>query len=331
MVQHAMKGVNLGGWLVAEKWMTPSIFSGTKATNEHQLSRTSEGRQRLKRHHERFITEDDLAWLKEHGVQILRVPFGHWVFGDYPPYVGSIERLDWVVRTAAVYGMKVLLDLHGAPDAQNAYAHSGSGNRPRDRRWLDNRPAQRATIEVLVRIAERYRNDVNVWGIQLLNEPDPGLSGLKLARFYRRAYRAVVKVARPGTRIVFSDGYAPLLLVNALGVISKRDYPAVMDCHFYQCFGRDDRKRDFAGHLRKTRRTGRLVRFLQVFQPVIVGEWSAMLPYAVGPEKNRQYWWAQEQAYGMTAATFYWNYRTEAGGRWNFRTMIETLDPDVKR
>ena len=29
-----LRGVNLGGWLVLEKWMTPSLFEGLSATDE---------------------------------------------------------------------------------------------------------------------------------------------------------------------------------------------------------------------------------------------------------------------------------------------------------
>ena len=29
-----LRGVNLGGWLVLEKWMTPSVFEGLQATDE---------------------------------------------------------------------------------------------------------------------------------------------------------------------------------------------------------------------------------------------------------------------------------------------------------
>ena len=29
-----LRGVNLGGWLVLEKWMTPSLFEGLAATDE---------------------------------------------------------------------------------------------------------------------------------------------------------------------------------------------------------------------------------------------------------------------------------------------------------
>ena len=29
-----LRGVNLGGWLVLEKWMTPSVFEGLDAVDE---------------------------------------------------------------------------------------------------------------------------------------------------------------------------------------------------------------------------------------------------------------------------------------------------------
>ena len=29
-----IRGVNLGGWLVLEKWMTPSVFEGLAAVDE---------------------------------------------------------------------------------------------------------------------------------------------------------------------------------------------------------------------------------------------------------------------------------------------------------
>lgn len=318
--------MNLGGWLVVEKWMTPSLFEGIDASNEYGLAQHEEGRRRLRAHHAAFITESDLAWLKQHGIELLRIPVGHWIFGDRPPYVGSIERLDWIVKTAARHNMKVLIDLHGAPGAQNSYAHSGSGNRPRNRKWLNDRSAQARTIDILVRIAKRYRNADNLWGIQLLNEPSPGLLGLRLVRFYRRAYLAVTKIVRPGTKIVFSDGYAPLLLMNALGLVRRKDFPAVMDCHFYQCFGTVNKRRTFEGHMKKLHMTRRLIWLLQRFQPIIVGEWSASLPYAVGKEKTRRFWQAQEEAYNASLALFYWSYKTEPTGRWNFRNMIEAHD-----
>ena len=34
-----IKGVNLGNWLVLEKWMSPALFEGTGAQDEYYLPR----------------------------------------------------------------------------------------------------------------------------------------------------------------------------------------------------------------------------------------------------------------------------------------------------
>lgn len=319
-------GVNLGGWLVLEKWMTPSLFRGTSARNEFELAKTPQGRERIQRHRETFIVEDDLRWLKEHEVEILRVPIGHWLFTNDKRYVGGIEQLDWLVNTSLSYGFKLLLDLHAAPGAQNNAAHSGSGNTNRSiysTKWLNNLPAQEETIQVLEKIAQRYYDAPNVWGIQLLNEPVVDRFGLRLVRFYRRAYKRLCEVARPGTRIVFSDAYAPLLTTNALFLRTKKDYPAVIDCHIYQVFGKKNKKKTFNQNIKYTTLAKYFLLLIRIQQPVIIGEWSAMLPYGLTPEKTNEYAKRQIAAFNPAEAQFYWNYKTEAKGRWNYRDMIE--------
>ncbi len=142
MNTKSLNGVNLGGWLVLEKWMTPALFKDSDARNEFELCKTQQGRERIRDHHASFITEKDLIWLEEQGIEILRVPVGYWIFGDDKRYEHAIDRLDWLVSTSLSYGFKLLLDLHGAPGAQNRAAHSGSGNTVSDNhstKWLIKR------------------------------------------------------------------------------------------------------------------------------------------------------------------------------------------------
>ncbi|HEY0964981.1 MAG TPA: cellulase family glycosylhydrolase [Candidatus Saccharimonadales bacterium] len=317
-----LRGVNLGGWLVAECWITPSLFENIDARNEYQLSKMPGGVERLRRHHREFIQEDDIAWLAEQGIELLRVPVGHWIFGDPKPYIGTIDRLDWLIETTKKYDLQVLICLHGAPGAQNAAEHSGSGNQQHDTRWLKNKAAQRQTIDVLCKIADRYEQDTNIWGIELLNEPDIDRFGLRLARFHRRAYRALVRHARPGMQIVFSDAFHPWLTTNTFWLMKRRDFPVALDSHLYYCFG-DAKQRTFTEQLKSVDRSSRLVWWLSKMQPVIVGEWSAMLPYKVGKNRTQQFISRQKDTYTRTIATCYWTYKTEAPGRWNYRWMIE--------
>lgn len=325
MVQ-TLKGVNLGGWFVLEKWMTPSLFAGTKARNEFELSQSKQGRERIKKHHRSFIAKQDLVWLKQQGVEILRVPIGHWTLGGDGRYVDATERLDWLMDTSLSLGFKVLLDLHAAPGAQNRAEHSGSGNtmiNEHSTSWLNDKFAQQETIELLKRVALRYHDSPNLWGIQLLNEPAVDLTGLKLARFYRRAYRAVTKDAKPGTHIVFSDGYAPLRLTNCFWLRAKRGFPVVLDVHIYQVFGKRNKRKTFEQHMRRLRWTRLFLGFLRMQQPVIIGEWSAMLPIATSADKTKRYIDAQRRTFDGSLAQFFWNYKTESDGRWNYRDQAE--------
>ncbi len=328
MKSAELSGVNLGGWLVVEKWMTPSLFEGTNAANEYDLVQTAAGKQDLREHHKTFITEADFKWLNHNQITSVRIPVGYWIFGDEAPYIGAIERLDWALRMADTYNIKVLIDLHGAPGAQNAADHSGSG-KPGLPIWLDDAEKQECTIRVLERLVERYNKHQSFWGIEIINEPLADRLAFKLIRFYRRAYKRLLNVARPGLVVVFSDGFRPYLLTGALW--QRKKLPVVMDCHFYQCFSAQDKSLSLDQHLKKAARRQRLIRFLQLWQPIIVGEWSGVLPWSLLKqlsEKEREearYRYMREQmaAYRDSHNYFYWNYKTEKDSGWNLRAMVE--------
>lgn len=328
--KQCLYGVNLGGWLVLEKWMTPSVFQGTAADNEYELAQVNDGDARLRDHHETFIVEADFRWLRDSGIKAVRIPFGYWIFGDEHPYIGAIEKLDWAIDMAEKYGLKVLLDLHGAPGAQNEADHSGSG-RPKTEKWLHQSGYQERTIEILEKIAERYYDKTSIWGIELLNEPTLDWSTLRLVYFYRKAYRRLTRVARPGTAIVFGDGFRPLLLTGALH--AHKNFPVIMDSHFYQCFSARDKQRGPSSHLKKIRvKRHRQLRCLRQQQPVVVGEWSGVLPQEVYVqmdhqqriELRNQYIEAQLSAYEAAAGWFYWSYKTEQDDDWNFRFLVDS-------
>jgi glucan 1,3-beta-glucosidase len=71
-----LRGVNLGGWLVLEKWMTPSLFAGLAATDETTwcVEQGPAAAPRLRAHWDSFITQDDLFWLAGVGINAVRIP-----------------------------------------------------------------------------------------------------------------------------------------------------------------------------------------------------------------------------------------------------------------
>lgn len=63
-----LRGVNTGGWLIVEKWMTPDIFSGTNATDQWTFDSTPDALSRLTTHWDTWFTQKDVQSLKDVGV-----------------------------------------------------------------------------------------------------------------------------------------------------------------------------------------------------------------------------------------------------------------------
>jgi glucan 1,3-beta-glucosidase len=327
-----LRGVNLGGWLVLEKWLTESLFVGTDAWNEYDFMRTSGAKAKIERHRKTFITEEDFEWLQLHGVNSVRIPVGYWLFEAQDGYTPTVQYLDWAMEMAEKYGLKVLIDLHAAPGGQNRGDHSGKGGDPE---WFDDENRAK-TIEIFKKIAKRYRDSPALWGIELLNEPESRGQYLTLLKFYRLAYAELCGILHPGTYVVFHDGFRPLLFTGAIW--ARKSHPVVMDVHRYAfSIGKFRRMDRYVRYLHWQRRI--LVRILQLWQPVIVGEWSAVLPQELfdkAPQSNHKAMLtanvaSQQKAYKAAKGWMYWNYKAEGRGMWHFRSLIEdgTVDGDV--
>lgn len=60
MKEMYVKGVNLGNWLVLEKWMSPGLFDGTTAEDEYYLPTQLPKEiyeERIRMHRSEYITE----------------------------------------------------------------------------------------------------------------------------------------------------------------------------------------------------------------------------------------------------------------------------------
>ena len=87
------------------------------------------------------------------------------------PYVqGQLQYLDKAVSWAASYGLKIIIDLHGAPGSQNGFDNSGRKvNHPG---WHTEKDAVARTNAIIKTIAAKFANNVNVVPIIApLNEP----------------------------------------------------------------------------------------------------------------------------------------------------------------
>jgi len=139
-----VRGVCLGGWMVLEPWITPSLFYQFLGKNRTEVALDTytfcevlgpvEGNKQLRRHWDAWLTEDivrELA-LSDH-VDTFRLPVGDWSFAPYGPFVGctdgSTEYIDQLLGWADEYGIKVLFDIHAMKGSQNGFDNSGQARR----------------------------------------------------------------------------------------------------------------------------------------------------------------------------------------------------------
>lgn len=121
-----VRGVNLGGWLVSEPWITPSLYDNTgdsRVIDEWTMGQyVSDACSRLSSHWASFITQSDFNQIAAANLNFVRIPIGYWAIdsthGNYCK--GSqLSYLKKAVTWARSAGIKVMIDLHGAPGSQN--------------------------------------------------------------------------------------------------------------------------------------------------------------------------------------------------------------------
>ena len=144
-----MVGVNIGGWMVLEPWITPSFFyrflgkTKSEGVGRDQYTVCEHlgpewGNQVLRSHWDNWLTEDHIRGLAERQVEIVRLPIGDWTLMPYGPYVGctdgAADKIQWSLDMFAKYNIKVLLDVHCLKDSQNGFDNSGKAS---DFEWFD--------------------------------------------------------------------------------------------------------------------------------------------------------------------------------------------------
>ncbi|MDD4915370.1 MAG: glycoside hydrolase family 5 protein [Methylococcales bacterium] len=351
-----LRGVNLGGWLVLEKWMTPSLFAGLGAEDETAwcLEMGAQAEPVLRRHRVTFIGREDFAWLASVGINAVRIPLGHWLFAaDYPyhprygenrhPYVQGgdavlAQAFDW----AEEYGLQVVLDLHAAPGCQNGFDNGGIKDVCD---WHSKPEYLEYSLTVLETLARRFHGSPALHGIEVLNEPRGDIETGLLKQYTAEAYRRIRKYCRAGdVAVIFHDGFRPYRQYSGFLQAPAFDN-VIFDIHRYQCFEQKDIDTDIYGHLIKAAGEWRQEAdelIARAGRCTYVGEWSLGLNPRI-LDLWRQGWldcrlqpmdsFQQGVAYrGYAAAQllsfekylgwFFWSYKTETMPQWSFRDCV---------
>ncbi|KAF9484376.1 glycoside hydrolase family 5 protein [Pholiota conissans] len=285
-----IRGVNIGGWLVLEPWITPSVFESTGNENvvdEFTLGQLVDDQTALSiltNHWETWITEDDFAQISAAGLNHVRIPIGYWSIpltssdtststSTSPYTTGAWAYLLRALNWAQKHNIYVILDLHGAPGSQNGY--DNSGQRTNNPVWGVNPNNITRTIDTLVFLAREVGSQVSV--LELLNEGAGFINGAwatAVRGFFTDAYGAVRNVAGPSMKIMIGDAF---LGVNSWTnfLTGSQGQGVMMDFHEYQIFSDDQLDRSFDDHINfACTYIQSLTSFANSNMWTILGEWS---------------------------------------------------------
>ncbi|WVF72839.1 hypothetical protein IAT40_007657 [Kwoniella sp. CBS 6097] len=249
-----VRGVNLGGWLVLEPFITPSLFEKTGndgIVDEYTFGQYQDydtAHRALVDHWNSWFTEDDFAQIAAAGLNHVRIPIGYWAYdisAGEPYHQGQADYLDKAIGWARNHGLKVMVDLHGAPGSQNGYdnsGHRGSAD------WATDNNNVVRTKNVIATLSKKY-SAPEYYGavtmLALLNEPATYMNDQLLQttrQYWRDAYGAARypfgNSDKSGLELVLHDGFQPLTTYQ--GFMTEPDYEGVfMDTHNYQIFNDD--------------------------------------------------------------------------------------------
>ncbi len=349
-----LRGVNLGNWLVLEKWMNPKLFEGTTAEDETDFCAQlgDERFARLKAHRDTYITLKDFEFIRDCGLNAVRIPVPHFIFDDYAPYVGCIEYLDRAFEWANRTGIKILIDLHTVRDSQNGFDNGGICGVCK---WHLKQENIDHTVSVLKMLACRYKGNNALYGIEFLNEPitdemfrhikqryiatdakraegSCGVPDDVLRSFYTRCYRELRAILDDDTALVFHDGFR---LDHWKDFMREPEFKnVVLDSHPYVGFAASALENPSLADVLdiSLNKMAEALTEMSKYFPIMIGEWCYSFPEnAYTADMNPVMRDAmicasaacQTYVFERADSWFYWSYKliSEPQG-WDFRKAL---------
>ncbi|PWY83774.1 exo-1,3-beta-glucanase D [Aspergillus sclerotioniger CBS 115572] len=285
-----IRGVNLGGWLSIEPWITPSLFNPYSLdegiidewTLSEKLGDTAASV--IEKHYATFITEQDFADIRDAGLDHVRIQFSYWALGTYDgdPYVPKIawRYLLRAIEYCRKYGLRVNLDPHGIPGSQNGWNHSG---RQGLIRWLNGTEGEmnrQRSLDMHNQLSQffaqdRYKNVVTIYG--LVNEPL--MLSLSVEAVLNWTIQATELVQKNGVKawVTVHDGFLNLSKWDKM--LKTRPDNMMLDTHQYTVFNTGE---IVLNHTRKVELICEswypMIQAINVtstgWGPTICGEWS---------------------------------------------------------
>jgi len=327
----ALKGCNLGNWLVLEMWMLDQVTD--KHHDQYTFESVLEERfgndkkhKLMELYRENWITEEDYKTVRSFGMNTVRLPFQYNILMDKDkPY--SLRKNAWVwldraVQWAEKNELSVILDLHGAPGRQSGMDHTGRSNY--NRLWKD-KEYQDQTAWLWKEISKHYINNPTIAAYDLLNEPWGGTEE-ELRDLIFRLFKEIRSLGDEHI-IIFPGHYSGIDFYFEDIEPDFTNY--IYTAHFYPGF--------FGwGAPVPQIHSGFLSNGLQDWHkkmerlkiPLLIGEFNVVAKKAGGGEMMRRYYDVYEE-YGWPATMWSYKVLTKQGGikemNWGMVTNKDSL------
>ncbi|KAG8816780.1 exo-1,3-beta-glucanase [Serendipita sp. 400] len=284
-----VRGVNLGGWLALEAWITPSLFDSTgnpAVIDEWTFSQYQDyntAHTKLVNHWNTFITYNDLAAIKAAGLNHVRLPIGYWAWDvsrGEPYHQGQLPYLDQAITWCRTLGLKMLIDLHGVPGSQNGF--DNSGQQKSSPQWHTSSDNIARTNAIIKTLASKYSSQTDVVsGIAPMNEPASWFGNDLMAAIRQYWYDSYGNIRYPygtsqqgGIVEFIADAFQPLSYWNNFMPWQSGFEGVILDTHYYGIFSQGGVSRSWDQHVQAACARGNELTSAPLW--TVVGEWSTV-------------------------------------------------------
>ena len=207
-----LRGLNLGGWFIMEKWMCP-LDSGSLPdtfsviTNLDNRFGVAMEQSLIRTYQTNWITTNDLNNITNAGYNCVRMPVWWGNFFSITNTTSSGWRadaftvLDWLVTNCASRGIYVIIDMHGVVGGQSL---SDSTGRQDQNMYWSSSLNQSQTAYMWAQIAAHYQGNPAVAGYDLINEPFGAPSTAAVWSAYTNLYTTIRAV--DASHIIIAEG-----------------------------------------------------------------------------------------------------------------------------
>jgi endoglucanase len=181
-----LRGIGLGGWMVQEGYMLKLNGLNPQYSIRNRIDSLL-SREQTQEFYDtwlsNFVTKADIDSLHKWGFNSVRLPMHYNLFTLPADKEPDPSKQTWLIKGFALTdsllswckanNMYLILDLHAAPGGQGNDLNIADRDSSKPSLW-QSEANKTKTIELWRKLADRYKNEPNIGGYDILNEPNWG-------------------------------------------------------------------------------------------------------------------------------------------------------------